>query len=131
MKLPDALQANIEKRFNAIEQPKYDLSNASKEFQEAAAKRPTNFREILKAGADAFEAWRYLYEFEKDTDLNAYGLFPLPHILREIIVEREPQWARWGIRLTKAGVRIPPTPRAPSKPEPTAESQTDPSTENL
>jgi len=119
--LPDPIQAEIEKRFDAIEIPEYDLSNASKEVQEVAANRRNNFRTTLKDGAKAFESWRYMYEFEKDTDLNAYGLFPLPPILRAIILEREPMWAHFQIKLTKIGSRIPPTSRVQKMPAPGGE----------
>jgi hypothetical protein len=109
LKLPEDVKAEIAKQFNALPQPQYDMTNAPKEMQEAVAKRAKDFSEALKESARAFESWRYMYEFEKSDDLDAYSLFPLPPILRAVILERQPQWARFGFKLTKLGSTIPST----------------------
>src|SRR5689334_18678090 len=60
-KLSPATQAEIEEKFNAVmaKQKDYDVSNAPDPIQAAEAVRlnPKNFRDALKAGADAFVDW--------------------------------------------------------------------------
>lgn len=107
-KLRDETQGEVEAAFNAIldQHPGYDLSKASEEMKAAAAKRSKNLREVLKTCENAFVEWRYLYE-EDDDAVNAFGLFPLPPILRGAILRRKPEWGRFSFKMTKIGDALP------------------------
>jgi hypothetical protein len=100
-KLPNNTQEEIEKRFVEWQgtEPQNVYVMMAKELQEAADNRPKTFREALKAGANAFVEWRYLYESNETG--NAFGLFPLPSILRSVILKRMPQWGTFRIQMTK------------------------------
>jgi len=99
--LPEQIRQEIEIVFNAVmaKAPAVDLSSLPKDAQTAAAKQPKNLLDALKAGGNAFVEWRYLYEF--DENANAFGLFPLPEILRNIILKRKPEWAHFSIQMKK------------------------------
>ena len=113
-KLPDKTKEDIEKRFNALmTEPEYDRSRMSKEMQEAISKRPKTFRDSLKAGGNAFVEWRYLYEAGEAS--NPFGLFNLPTVLREVILERQPEWGRFGFTLTKISDVRPTSPSQKTK----------------
>ncbi len=113
-KLPEKTQTEIEKRFDAeiSKGPEMDRSNASEELKEAARSRPASLRAALKEGADAFVEWRYLYE--DNLSKNFFALFPLPAILRYVILERKPDWAKFQITMTKIASPLSTSP-APKK----------------
>ena len=109
--LPRETQAEIQKRFDAaMRPPNYDFSSVPEAEREAlrkvAERMPKNLVEALRKGGDAFVEWRYLYENESDTG-NPYSLFNLPAILRVVILEHKPEWARFGVRMKKVGGVLP------------------------
>lgn len=106
--LPKEIQSTIEQRFNDVmaKQNGYDFSSASEEdkkvVQAVIQSLPKNFAEALKIGGDAFIEWRYLYENESGTS-NPFSLFPLPSILRAVILDHKPEWGNFSIKMTKIG----------------------------
>ena len=113
--LPDATKATIQNRFDAqlAKQPDYDNSvapdDASRQMaREAAEKRSKNLIDALRRGAEAFVEWRYLYE--NDGKGNPFGLFPLPPILRTVILEHKPEWANVVLKATGVGNALPTSP---------------------
>lgn len=111
-KLSAATQAEIEGPFDEqlSRGPKYDFSGASKEAQEAAVRQPKNLRDALRAGREAFVEWRYLYEIDDLTQANFFSLFPLPDILRVVILRKRPEWGRFRITMTKIADALPTSP---------------------
>jgi HEPN domain-containing protein len=106
-KLTPATQKDLESRFDLLlaKQPAYDESKMTAEMRDAASKRPTTFRETLRSGADAFTEWRYLYE--NDGFSNPFGLFPLPSLLRTVILERQPEWGQFVVKMEKIADAVP------------------------
>ena len=100
LKLPETTRQEIEKPFNAIisKPPAYDVSSLPPDAQAAMLKQPKNLIEALKAGGNAFIEWRYLYEVD-ESNRNIFSLFPLPAILRDVIIKRKPEWARFGFQI--------------------------------
>ncbi len=108
-KLPGKTQQEIEELFNTelAKQVKHDVNRAPADAQKAIADRPTAFRQILRVGGQAFVEWRYLYE----TDNTApFGLFPLPEILRKVILIRKPEWANFGFTVRRLDSPVPTSP---------------------
>ncbi len=101
LKLSEGRQDEIAKRFDeaTAKHPGYDLSNIPSEMSKRIERHPQTFREILTAGAEAFVEWRYLYQDDESTSL--FALFPLPDILRTLIVEQKPEWDKFQIKLTR------------------------------
>ncbi len=112
LKLNEQTQTEIERRFDAemAKQKPYDYSDAPDPelAKKISAMRPMTLRAALKEGADAFIEWRYLYETAGDSSV--FNLFALPPILREAILARRPEWARFTIKATKVGSVQPTSP---------------------
>lgn len=118
-KLPAAVQQEIEGPFDAqmAKMPVYDTTQADAATLHVIATRPKTLRESLKVGGKAFIEWRYLYESETTGHFN---LLPLPFILRDAILRRNPKWANFGINLRRIGGALSTSPdqRTPAQPAP-------------
>jgi HEPN domain-containing protein len=119
-RLKGKTQDAIEAKFAVEYEPhKMDISQVPEHLkakaQLAAEILPKTLREALKEGALAFITWRYLYEDEREIG-DAFGLFPLPQILREEILTRKPEWRFFGISRQKWSGPQPTSP-APKTPE--------------
>ncbi len=98
----------IEERFDTIAE-KSGPQNSEMWFQRTGKHLGWRLKDAIEDGAEAFVEWRYLFEDPEAT--KHYGLIPLPDVLREFIIERYPNFKKFGYTLKE---RIPHPPTSPT-----------------